>query len=186
MSVIMDNAAAHKSREVEGYIRSINASVVRWFLPPHTPQQNPIEMQWPEIKRAVADTFFDGFDKLQERILNMLSSGEVPRKRLFGYMLGATCSRQEFSFCLRHVRMHVSSMPVTSNRVMPTLQAAFPHDTITNHQRARFLEYLENERNFLAMTMCNSLSGIMRQECDVISFQGSIPVGSSLAAGSGM
>ena len=87
--VIMDNAAAHKSRDMEDYIRGTNGSVVRWFLPPHTPQQNPIEIQWREIKRAVADTFFGGFDKLQERILKMLSSGEVARTRLFGYMLDA-------------------------------------------------------------------------------------------------
>ena len=87
--VIMDNAAAHKSMEMEDYIRGTNGSVVRWFLPPHTPQQNPIEIQWREIKRAVADTFFGGFDKLQERIEKMLDAGEVPRTGLFGYMLDA-------------------------------------------------------------------------------------------------
>ena len=54
--VIMDNAAAHKSRDMEDYIRGTNGSAVRWFLPPHTPQQNPIEIQWREIKRAVADS----------------------------------------------------------------------------------------------------------------------------------
>ena len=56
--VIMDNASAHKSREMEDYAMGTNGSVVRWFLPPYTPQQNPIEIQWREIKRAIADTFF--------------------------------------------------------------------------------------------------------------------------------
>ena len=87
--VIMDNAAAHKSRDMEAYIRGTNGSVVRWFLPPHTPQHNPIEILWREIKRAIADTFFGGFDRLQERIRNILDSGEVPRTRLFRYMLDA-------------------------------------------------------------------------------------------------
>lgn len=87
--VIMDNAAAHKSREMEDYVMGTNGSVVRWFLPPYTPQQNPIEIQWREIKRAIADTFFGGFDKLQERIRKMLDAGEVSRTRLFGYMLDA-------------------------------------------------------------------------------------------------
>ena len=87
--VIMDNAAAHKSRDMEAYIRGTNGSVARWFLPPHTPQHNPIEILWREIKRAIADTFFGGFDRLQERIRNILDSGEVPRTRLFRYMLDA-------------------------------------------------------------------------------------------------
>ena len=85
----MDNAAAHKSRDMEAYIRGTNGSVARWFLPPHTPQHNPIEILWREIKRAIADTFFGGFDRLQERIRNILDSGEVPRTRLFRYMLDA-------------------------------------------------------------------------------------------------
>ena len=87
--VIMDNAAAHKSRDMEAYIRGTNGSVVRWFLPPHAPQHNPIEILWREIKRAIADTFFGGFDRLQERIRKILDSGEVPRTRLFRYMLDA-------------------------------------------------------------------------------------------------
>ena len=76
----MDNAAAHKSREMEDYVMGTNGSVVRWFLPPYTPQQNPIEIQWREIKRAVADTFFGGFDKLQERIRKMLDAGRCPEQ----------------------------------------------------------------------------------------------------------
>ena len=87
--VIMDNAVAHKSRDMEAYIRGTNGSVVRWFLPPHTPQHNPIEILWREIKRAIADTFFGGFDRLQERIRKILDSGEVPKTRLFRYMLDA-------------------------------------------------------------------------------------------------
>ena len=87
--VITGNAAAHKSRDMEAYIRGTNGSVVRWFLPPHTPQHNPIEILWREIKRAIADTLFGGFDRLQERIREMLDSGRVPRTRLFRYMLDA-------------------------------------------------------------------------------------------------
>ena len=87
--VIMDNAAAHKSKDMDEFIENMNGAVVRWFLPPHTPQHNPIEIQWREIKRAIANTFFGGFDKLERRIRKMLDDGEVARVKLFKYILDA-------------------------------------------------------------------------------------------------
>ena len=84
--VILDNAGAHTSKQVKDYIESTKGDVVLWFLPPRTPQHNPIEIQWREIRRAVAGIFFGGLDKLQKRIRQLLHSGEVPIVKLFGYM----------------------------------------------------------------------------------------------------
>ena len=84
--VILDNAGAHTSKQVKGYIESTKGDVVLWFLPPRTPQHNPIEIQWREIRRAVAGIFFGGLDELQKRIRQLLDSGEVPIVKLFGYM----------------------------------------------------------------------------------------------------
>ena len=87
--VILDNAAAHTGRQMDEYIKSTKGDVVLWFLPPRTPQHNPIEIQWSEIRRAVADIFFGGLDELQKRIRQLLHSGEVPIAKLFGYMQDA-------------------------------------------------------------------------------------------------
>ena len=87
--MILDNAGAHKSRAMGKYLESTDGEVALLFLPPRTPQHNPIEMLWREIKRAIADTLFGGFDRLQERIRKMLDSEGVPRTRLFRYMLDA-------------------------------------------------------------------------------------------------
>ena len=57
--------------------------MARWFLPPRTPQHNPIGIQWREIRRAIADIFFGGFDEMQKRIRQLLHSGEVPIVKLF-------------------------------------------------------------------------------------------------------
>ncbi len=92
--VIMDNAATHKSKDMDEFIEKANGAVVRWFLPPHTPQHNPIEVQWREIKRAIADTFFGGFDRLEKRIRKMLNDGEVARVKLFKYILDAIKIRE--------------------------------------------------------------------------------------------
>ena len=87
--VILDDTAAHTGRQMDDYIKSTKGDVVLWFLPPRTPQHNPIEIQWREIRRAATDIFFGGLDELQKRIRQLLHSGEVPIIKLFGYMQDA-------------------------------------------------------------------------------------------------
>ena len=87
--VILDNAAVHTGRQMNDYIKSAKGDVVLWSLSPRTPQHNPIEIQWREIRRAVADIFFGGLDDLQKRIRQLLHSGDVPIVKLFGYMQDA-------------------------------------------------------------------------------------------------
>lgn len=56
--VVMDNLGAHKAAGVEEAIERAGASV--WWLPPYSPDLNPIEKLWSKIKawlrRAMADT----------------------------------------------------------------------------------------------------------------------------------
>ena len=84
--VILDNAAAHTSKAVNEYVKNTNGDVVLQFLPPRTPQHNPIEIQWREIRRAVAGIYFGDVDEMQKRIRQLLHSGEVPIVKLFEYM----------------------------------------------------------------------------------------------------
>ena len=46
--VIPDNLSAHKNQKVRDLIESIGAEV--WFLPPYSPDLNPIEKMWSKIK----------------------------------------------------------------------------------------------------------------------------------------
>lgn len=46
--VIMDNLSAHKNQEVKDLIESVDAEI--WFLPPYSPDLNPIEKMWSKIK----------------------------------------------------------------------------------------------------------------------------------------
>ena len=56
------------------------------FLPPRTPQHNPIEIQWREIRRAIAGIYFRDVDEMYKRIRQLLHSGEIPIVKLFEYM----------------------------------------------------------------------------------------------------
>ena len=91
--VILDNASAHRSQAMADYVRSTGGEVVLWFLPVRTPQHNPIEVLWREIKReikrAIADIYFGGIDQTQMAIIRMIRRGEVAIVSLFRYMLKA-------------------------------------------------------------------------------------------------
>ena len=88
--VILDNARAHKSKKVQEYLNRTNGDVVLWYLPPHSPQHNPIEVQWREIKRAITYRFFKGgLKEMQGAIRQLLGRGEVPVVRLLNYMIDA-------------------------------------------------------------------------------------------------
>ena len=59
--VVMDNLSAHKVAGVEEAIEAVGASV--WWLPPYSPDFNPIEKLWSKIKswlRRVAAETLDG------------------------------------------------------------------------------------------------------------------------------
>ena len=46
--VVMDNLSSHKVAGVREAIESVGASV--WYLPPYSPDMNPIEKMWSKIK----------------------------------------------------------------------------------------------------------------------------------------
>ena len=80
--VILDNARAHTGKQMDDYIESTKGDVALVVSAPSTPQHNPKEVQWREIRRAVADIFFAGLDICKTRIWQLLHSGEVPMQSL--------------------------------------------------------------------------------------------------------
>lgn len=47
--VIMDNASVHKNEEVRNLIEATGAKLL--YLPPYSPELNPIELAWNKIKQ---------------------------------------------------------------------------------------------------------------------------------------
>jgi transposase len=46
--VVLDNLSAHKNQEVADLIESVGAEL--WFLPPYSPDLNPVEKMWSKVK----------------------------------------------------------------------------------------------------------------------------------------
>ncbi len=64
-TIIMDNAAFHKSQETEVIINDAGCQLI--FLPPYSPDFNPIEKFWANLKRQIKNSLSQ-FDSLQAAI----------------------------------------------------------------------------------------------------------------------
>jgi len=49
--IVMDNLSSHKASEIGEMIQSIGAEL--WYLPPYSPDFNPVEKMWSKIKECL-------------------------------------------------------------------------------------------------------------------------------------
>ncbi len=68
--VVMDNLGPHKNVQTLGLIAAANASVL--FLPPYSPDLNPIEMMWSKIKALLRKAEARTHPELLEAITHAL------------------------------------------------------------------------------------------------------------------
>ena len=87
LAVVMDNVSYHKSRKMKDYEDSLKGKLTRIFLPKYTPQLNPIEMLWRDLKHALAGGYFDSIDELKAAITDIVNAGELRPPKLMDYML---------------------------------------------------------------------------------------------------
>lgn len=59
----MDNAAFHKGKEIESLIKSANINLI--YLPTYSPDLNPIEKKWAQVKSCYRKLTHYFEDKIQ-------------------------------------------------------------------------------------------------------------------------
>jgi len=64
--VVMDNLASHKVKGVREAIESVGADL--WYLPPYSPDLNPIEKLWSKVKSCLRAAKARTTDRLQQAI----------------------------------------------------------------------------------------------------------------------
>jgi len=69
-TIIADNVSFHKSKEVITYLKNNKANMI--FIPPYSPEYNPIEFVFSEIKRKIRLINFDSSNKLCEYLKDNL------------------------------------------------------------------------------------------------------------------
>ena len=83
--MVLDNASYHKSKAVRKYVESTGGDVELEFLPPYTPQLNPAETVWRDLKKRLAGRFFRSLDELKVAITAILE--REMGNRLKGYLV---------------------------------------------------------------------------------------------------
>jgi transposase len=90
--VIMDNLNAHKRPDVIVAIRAAGAQVL--FLPPYSPEYNPIEKAWAKLKdilRRLPTLSREAFDDAVAFAMSLISNADVRAWTAFaGYSLRST------------------------------------------------------------------------------------------------
>ena len=81
--VVFDNAGSHQPKIVRE-----RARMTCVFLPPYSPELNPTERFFEEIRKATANQIFETLDTQEaviEKTVKLLSGDEEKMKRLVGY-----------------------------------------------------------------------------------------------------
>jgi len=73
--VVMDNLPAHKRPMIRRLIESAGCEL--WFLPPYSPDLNPIEMMWSKIKQLVRGTEPRTFEDLVKAVFAAMDAVTV-------------------------------------------------------------------------------------------------------------
>ena len=68
--VVMDNLSSHKSAAAIEAIEAVDAQV--WFLPPYSPDLNPIEKLWSKVKAWLRKTRPPDFDAIGQALAQTL------------------------------------------------------------------------------------------------------------------
>ena len=83
--MVLDNTSYHKSTSVREYVDPTGGDVELEFLPPCTPQLNPVKTVWRDLKRRLAGRFFQSLDELKGAITAILE--REMGNRLKGYLV---------------------------------------------------------------------------------------------------
>lgn len=67
--LVLDNAQYHKAKELQSYMEEIKDRLELLFLPPYSPDLNPIETVWRETRRNVTHNKYFGSLAEQKEVL---------------------------------------------------------------------------------------------------------------------
>lgn len=77
--VIMDNLSSHKDAAVRELIEQAHADL--WYLPPYSPDLNPIEKLWSKVKSWLRRVMAHTFDSLLDAIADALRAVDAQECR---------------------------------------------------------------------------------------------------------
>lgn len=83
MVILLDNARYHHAKLLRGFLCKNRRRLRLLFLPPYSPQLNPIERVWKLTRRlATHNRYFATLDELLQAVLERFALWEQPNRQL--------------------------------------------------------------------------------------------------------
>ena len=81
--LILDNAKWHRAKVLEGFFESNQDRLVRIFLPPYSPELNPVERVWRITRRQVThNRYFPSVEDLRIALVSQFTKWGQPNRPL--------------------------------------------------------------------------------------------------------
>ena len=81
--LILDNSSSHKSNKVAEFVKKHKKRLELFFLPPYSPELNPVERVWKNLRyRVTHNTFFENLETLENAVVEYLKEHAKPNERL--------------------------------------------------------------------------------------------------------
>jgi transposase len=81
--LVLDNATSHKSNKVVEFVSKHEKRLDLLFLPPYSPELNPIERVWKNLRYLVThNTYFENLETLENAVAKYLKDHFEPNKQL--------------------------------------------------------------------------------------------------------
>lgn len=81
--IVLDNASPHKSHKVKEFVEKNKNRLKLLYLPPYSPDLNPIERVWKNLRYYVThNIYFETLTALENAIINYLKEHARPNERL--------------------------------------------------------------------------------------------------------
>ena len=85
--MFLENLSAHKAVKVSRYIESTEGDAILVYLPKHTPQLNPVEIQWRALKNMTAQRCFNNAEELAKSVQILADIGQLLPVKQTDYMI---------------------------------------------------------------------------------------------------
>lgn len=80
--VLLDNASYFKSQQVRDFVEETEIELT--YFPRGSPDLNPVEECWRQLKRSLGDRFFGSIDDLRPAVINAIDEVQAPG--IYGYL----------------------------------------------------------------------------------------------------
>ncbi len=84
--IFLDNASYHKSADVRKTLEKYNGKIILEYTLPYTPELNPVEIPYREIKRRLSARIFETLDEMEQSVRNLFARREILPIRMFQYL----------------------------------------------------------------------------------------------------